>query len=452
MSKLNYQIDESFNLGHGLAVAWLKLGVASLVLAGLFSVLLVVARTRSIQDMIPIADFFHIALIVHVDLSVLIWFLAFAGMFWTLIANRAPNWLDKLALTLAFAGTLVITVAPFLGAGNPLMNNYVPMLDHPIFVVGLLVFAAGILAQILRLLSLGLPALNRQTGSFSLAFGVYLSAWVTLLALLAVLVSYLQLPADVSGIGFYEILYWGGGHILQYTHTILLLVAWMWIASACGVTLNIKPGLASLLFLLVALPVVYSFWIYTQFDVLSAEHRQGFTDLMKWGGLASAPIGLLVTWSLLRSSRCANDLKPIKASLYSSILLFAAGGVIGFMIQGANVVIPAHYHGSIVGVTLAFMGLAYHLLPRFGFTRPTSKMAFWQPYIYGGGQLLHIIGLAWSGGYGVKRKVAGATQGLENLPEVAGMALMGAGGGISIIGGVLFIIIMLKAFMKKERV
>jgi cytochrome c oxidase subunit 1 len=37
------------------------------------------------------------------------------------------------------------------------------------------------------------------------------------------------------------------------------------------------------------------------------------------------------------------------------------------MIRGVNVVIPAHYHGSIVGITLAFMGLAYVLLPRLGF-------------------------------------------------------------------------------------
>jgi len=64
---------------------------------------------------------------------------------------------------------------------------------------------------------------------------------------------------------------------------------------------------------------------------------------------------------------------------------------------------------------------------------------------------MHILGLAWSGGYGVQRKTAGAAQGLENLPEILGMAMMGTGGGISIIGGVLFVIVMLKAFMKKQK-
>jgi len=63
---------------------------------------------------------------------------------------------------------------------------------------------------------------------------------------------------------------------------------------------------------------------------------------------------------------------------------------------------------------------------------------------------MHILGLAWSGGYGVQRKTAGAAQGLENLPEIIGMGMMGAGGGISIIGGILFVIVMIKAFKQRE--
>ena len=62
---------------------------------------------------------------------------------------------------------------------------------------------------------------------------------------------------------------------------------------------------------------------------------------------------------------------------------------------------------------------------------------------------MHILGLVWSGGYGVPRKAFGAGHVLENLPQIASMGLMGLGGAISIIGGVLFIIIMIKAFLKK---
>ncbi len=88
------------------------------------------------------------------------------------------------------------------------------------------------------------------------------------------------------------------------------------------------------------------------------------------------------------------------------------------------------------------MGLVYLLLPRLGYQAPVGRLALWQPVLYGAGQLLHVVGLVWSGGYGVQRKVAGAEQVLRSTPEVVGMGLMGLGGLIAIIGGLLFVIVV----------
>jgi heme/copper-type cytochrome/quinol oxidase subunit 1 len=115
------------------------------------------------------------------------------------------------------------------------------------------------------------------------------------------------------------------------------------------------------------------------------------------------------------------------------------------MIQGSDVTVPAHYHGSIVAVTLAYMGVTYHLLPRLGFREPRGRLTVWQPWIYSTGQLLHVIGLAWSGGYGVQRKTAGEAQLLDGIEKIAGMGLMGLGGMIAVIGGVLFLVIVFSA-------
>ena len=450
MTSTNYQIEISDKDNHPMAIAWFKLAVASLVFAGFFAILLVFARTPGIQEIIPFTDFFHVALIVHVDLSVLIWFVSFAGVMWSLSIKKQQDILAKAAIGFAVLGTLIIVIAPFFGAGNPLMNNYIPVLNHPAFISGLAVFAIGMLLQIVQTILSGPPNFKDMNASNALSLGIYLSAWVALFALLSLVASYVGIPDSINGATFYEVLFWGGGHVLQFTHTVLLLVAWIWIANASGVTIKISPKVLSWLLILVALPVIITPYIYSQYDVVSLEHRMAFTDLMKYGGLASTPLGLIIVLSILSAKSCPEDKRPVKAALLSSILLFAAGGVIGFLIDGINVVIPAHYHGSIVGVTLAFMGLAYHLLPEFGYTKPTSKMARWQPYIYGGGQLIHILGLAWSGGYGVQRKTAGAAQGLDNLPEIIGMGMMGAGGGISIIGGLLFVIVMIRAFKKND--
>lgn len=448
--KNEYQIVSSNEDRKWMAAAWLKLGVISLLLAGVFSILLVLSRTPAIQEVIPFIDFFHVALVVHVDLSVLIWFISFAALLWSLVAKGPRNLLDNSAILLAVLGTLMIVIAPFLGVGSPLMNNYIPVLDHPFYLAGLGIFTAGMFLQIVRVLLNGVPGFLVNSGSAALSVGVYVSAWVALFSLIALLATYLSIPEALQGKAYYEVLFWGAGHVLQFTHTVLLLVAWLWIADASGVKILLVPKAAALLFLLVVSPVMFSPWIYGQFDVASVEHRLAFTDLMKYGGLTSMPLGLVIVFSILKSGRCLEDKKPVKAALLSSIGLFAAGGIIGFLIEGVNVVIPAHYHGSIVGVTLAFMGLAYHLLPYLGYRKPVSKIAHWQPYVYGGGQLMHILGLAWSGGYGVQRKTAGAAQGLENLPQIAGMGMMGLGGAISIIGGILFVVVMLKAFLNEE--
>jgi hypothetical protein len=73
------------------------------------------------------------------------------------------------------------------------------------------------------------------------------------------------------------------------------------------------------------------------------------------------------------------------------------------------------------------------------------KPARLQPWLYGGGQLLHVLGLVISGGYGVQRKVAGAAQALDSVGRVTGMGLMGVGGLISIAGGFLFIYVCYRA-------
>jgi heme/copper-type cytochrome/quinol oxidase subunit 1 len=97
------------------------------------------------------------------------------------------------------------------------------------------------------------------------------------------------------------------------------------------------------------------------------------------------------------------------------------------------------------------MGMTYDLLPRLGYARPNTRLAVIQPYIYGGGQLLHILGLVWSGGYGVQRKVAGTEQGLDGMEKIAAMGLMGFGGLVAIIGGLIFLVIVLVPMIKGPR-
>ena len=74
-----------------LALGWFALGIIALIVAGAFSLLLVLARIPYLGPHLPFANTFHTALVVHVDLSVLVWFAAMAAMLWTVSAG--PRWL-----------------------------------------------------------------------------------------------------------------------------------------------------------------------------------------------------------------------------------------------------------------------------------------------------------------------------------------------------------------------
>lgn len=429
-----------------LARAWLWLGLIALVGSGLFSILLVLSRTPLLNQWLPVADFFRVALVLHVDLSVLVWFVALAGLLWTLSGSERALGLARLALALCGLGTGLMVLAAFAG-GEPIMANYIPVLDHALFLSGLAVFALGFTLLVLRTLWARVRLGAAPSGGGALRFGLDASAIAAAVALLAFGWSLALVPGELDSKAYYEVLFWGGGHALQFVWTLLMLVAWLWLASAIGARVPLSPRLTLLLFALALVGVFVTPYAYLAHDIASVEHRHLHTWAMRLGGGVSiVPIGLALIFALLFSDALPSpSSKPLRSALVASILLFAAGGVIGTFISGNNVKIPAHYHGCIVGVTLALMGLVYLLLPKLGYRAPRGGMACWQPALYGAGQLMHIVGLVWSGGYGVQRKVAGAEQVLRSGSEIAGMGLMGLGGAIAIVGGLLFVVVVAQA-------
>lgn len=453
LAAARYELEVATDERVPLTRAWLLLAVAALAASGLFSILLVVARTPQLQALLPAADFFRVALVVHVDLSVLVWFGAFAGVLWSAAGSR--RWLDLAWVGWWFAvfGALAMCATPFVAPGPAVMANYVPVIDSTMYLWALLLFGTGFGLMALRALLVPQRVGALLPAPGALRFGLNAAAVAATMALLALAWSWRDVPAELDARTYYELLFWGPGHVAQFCWSLLMLVAWLWLATLSGARLPLSPRIVLLLFGVGLASVFITPLIYLAHDVASVEFQRLFTWQMRFGGgLAIVPVALALLIALARREQpVAADARPGHAALLASLLLFGAGGLIGFLIQGSDVRIPAHYHGSIVGITLALMGLTYALLPRLGYTRPLPRSAVWQPWLYGGGQLLHILGLMWSGGYGVQRKVAGAEQVLRTPAEIAGMGLMGLGGLIAVAGGLLFALIVLRAVRSGPR-
>jgi hypothetical protein len=440
---VHYDLSVPAGARRWLALAWLGLAVAALLGAGLFSLLLVLSRAPLTKELFYNVEFFRLALVVHVDLSVLVWFTGFAGLLWTL--NGAPRSLGAgwVALALAAGGTAAMCAAPFFGTGGAVMSNYIPVLERPLFIAGLVLFGCAALVVVARALASAPPVGTRPDGAAALRFGLNAAAVSAAVALLAFGWSWLAAPAGLEGKAYYEIVFWGGGHVLQFTWTLLMFVAWLALAEASGAPAPLSPRVAILLFGIALVSVFATPVIYLAWDITSVQHYRLQTWLMRiGGGLAILPFMAALTVALAAAPKAVGAERPLRAALFWSVVLFGAGGAIGAAIRASNVTIPAHYHGAIVGVTLAFMGLVYHLLPRLGFARPHQRLARMQPALYGAGQLAHVLGLVWSGGYGVQRKVAGGEQLLRGVEQLAAMGLMGLGGLAAVAGGVLFLFVV----------
>lgn len=434
---------------------WITLGVMALAISGLFAILLVLSRSPGIGEIFPWVDFFHTALVVHVDQSVLIWFLAMIGVTWVVapITVSKQGYWQHLSYSFALFGTLGIALSGFVDGGGPLMNNYIPVLQRPLFFYSLGSFGIGVTLRLFLTLQdylIGAKLkLSEPVGVASVT--IMLSC---LVALLTLLWTWSQISVELEGRAYYEYLFWGVGHTLQFAYTQVLLLAWLLLASACGIQLSGSNRLYGFLLLLGVVPLLWVPVIYLSYPAISAEMRLAFTHLMQWGGgFAAVPIGLLILKGVF--SRRLTPLReldiPLRNTLWMSLLLFASGGFIGILIRDVNTVIPAHYHGSIVGVTMALMGLAYLLMPKLGYPVIKGRLANIQPLVYGAGQVLHITGLALSGAMGVQRKTAGAAQGLEGLGAKVTMGVMGIGGLLAVIGGILFVWIMWRGFWLGRR-
>jgi hypothetical protein len=446
LTPFSYALPVPQDARRTLATGWLALAIGALLASGVFSILLVLSRAPYVKDVFPLVDFFRVALVVHVDLSVLVWFSAFAGLLWSLHGAPRLLGLGWAALGGAAAATVLMCLAPFLDPAAPLMSNYIPVLDGELFLRALVLFGISCALVVARALAVAPRVGTRPDGAAALRFGLNAAAVSAAVALLAFAWSYAAVPSGIERKAYFEVLFWGGGHVLQFTWTLLMFAAWLWLADAIGARNPLSPRVAILLFAIALASVFATPVIYLAYDVVSVEHYRMQTWLMRiGGGLAIVPFAGAIAFGLFRSPTPSTATAPLRAALVWSLVLFGAGGLIGLAINGSNVKVPAHYHGSIVGVTLAFMGLVYYVLPRMGFGRPQGRLARLQPALYGGGQLLHIAGLVWSGGYGVQRKVAGGEQVLRGADQVAAMGLMGLGGLLAIAGGIAFAIVVLRS-------
>ena len=427
-------------LNQQVFLLWFILAVSALALSGIYSILPFVLRTPFLADLFHFKDFFKTSLIVHVNLAVLVWFLSASAMLMSGVTKKNFAPISFVAFIVSMMGSLFMMASPFVGASEPVLNNYVPILHNLSFIIGLSLFLAGILLQVI------LTILSRSMIKNDLMrLSIYMSALIFIVAILCFILAAKDLKnidRFIDLMEYYELLFWGAGHILQFNYVQLIVVVWLSIVgkSAYSAFNKYTYPLQYINFALVAsTPLAFLFY-----SADSPELYEFFTLHMKYvGGLLACIMAVWVLIILLKRTHRKIEI----TTFYCSLFLIGSGGIIGYLISGINVTIPAHYHGVIIGITVGLMGYFYLLLPEMGFRKINENKASTQMIIYTIGQFIHISGLAISGGYGALRK---SPDGFLSVKAKIFMGVMGVGGAIALVGGIMFVVLIFSGMRGKQ--
>ncbi len=480
---------------HTLANA--VVAVVLLAAGGVMAILIALQRQG-----LPINDdWWYRLLASHGATMLLFWILFFevaALYFGSTVLLNARMLAPKVAwanFVMMVVGVALAQWAMFTGQATVMFTAYPPLTAHPLYYLGVLLFAVGVLVACIHFFANIVVARRERTyeGSLPLVvYGLVAAAVIAIYALGTGAVAYGMLFLDSIGVidgvdpATYRLFFWGIGHGAQQVNLAAMVAVWYALIALTlgGRPVNeglsrfafllyiafihlgavhhllVDPGLGTshrimntsyFLYLAVLASLIHAFSIPAAIEV--AQRERGFTRGL-FGWLKKAP------WR-----------EPGFSSLVLSIVYFGfIAGVTGVlmgtmqlnMLIHNTLFVVGHFHATVVsGTTLAFMGISYYLVPLLSRRKLRHvTMARWQPYVFAIGLAILTLGMLYAGQRGVPRRVSDLDYTASPLtvdlygaggmiPSV--MLLISVGAVIAVVGGAMFVWNMVATLFWGER-
>ena len=433
------------------------------------------------------APMFYRMLTVH-GMNMLIFFIIFFEMAVLYFASavllncRIPapktGWI---AFALMVVGALMVEWTMWTGRADVLFTSYVPLRAHPLFYLGVILFAVGALVVVGHFFAIITVARKEKAyeGSLPLVtYGALTAAAIAAVTLLHGAIIYIPTflwSLDMMTVDpqVYRLIWWGLGHSSQQINVAAMVSIWYLLGALTvgAVVLNEKVSrtafvlyvlfisMASAHHLLVdpGMGPSWKVWntSYFMYMAVLASMLHGFTVP------AGTEMGMRLrgaTQGLFGWLKRAPWGDPGFSSLAFSIVVFGfVGGITGvtFGTEQINIIahntlrIPGHFHATVVsGTAMAFMGITYYVIPLI-FRREIAfyPLAKVQPYLFAAGMLIFSMAMTFAGTFGVPRRHwdIGFTQALfqpDFTPAVnLIMGAMAVGGLTAIAGGAIYILV-----------
>lgn len=455
--------------------------VVFLLLGGIAAILLALTRWQAVH--LLRVDWFYRILTFH-GLNMLIFWILFFEVAILYFACTVPLKSRLFSTKVAWAsfglmltGAVMTNWVILAGKADVLMTSYLPLLAHPLFYLGIILMAVGTLIGVFNFFATLYIAKRDRTyeGSIPLVtFGALAAAIIAVVTLLHGAI--VMIPTFTFAMGWtaepdpiwYRLIWWGLGHQSQQVNVCAMVAVWYLVAQlatgARPVNETVCRGafvlyilfinLASAHHLLVdpGVGVTWKIWntSYAMYLAVLASMIHGFTVpasvemAMRAKGFGRGIFGWVgaLPWR-----------NPAFSAVVLSLLIFGfVGGITGVTLgtQQINIIahntlrITGHFHATVVGgTTLAFMGLAYYVIPLM-FRRDFiwRKAARLQPWLFGGGILAVSFGMSFAGSLGVARRVNDIEHaGVYGPAAHLFLGVMGMGAIVAVLALLLFVVL-----------
>jgi len=457
----------------------------ALLIGGIAAFFVLLTRWQAVH--LLEAEMFYRMLTVH-GMNMLIFFIIFFEMAVLYFASavllnaRVPApWVGWLAFVLMVVGTLMVEWTMWTGRADVLFTSYVPLRAHPLFYLGVILFAVGALVVVGHFFAILVMGRKEKayTGSVPLVtFGALTAAIIAAVTLLHGAIIYIPTflwSLDMFHVNpqMYRLIWWGLGHSSQQINVAAMVAIWYLLGAFTvgAVVLNEKVSRSAfvlyILFISMAsahhllvdpgMGPAWKVWNTSYFMYLAvmASMLHGFTVP------AGIELGMRLrgaTQGLFGWLKRAPWGDPGFSSLVFSLVVFGfIGGITGvtFGTEQINIIahntlrIPGHFHATVVsGTAMAFMGVTYYVIPLI-FRREIAfyKLAKIQPYLFAIGMVVFSMAMTFAGTFGVPRRhwditFAGAPFAPEFSPAVdLIIGVMAIGGLLGILGGGIYILV-----------
>ena len=279
-----------------------------------------------------------------------------------------------------------------------------------------------------------------------------IGGFVYLLALVSFAVAGILLARRGDLMFSRELLFWGGGHLMQFVYAIVLLTNWRILARRSLGARAVDDGVFRVAVAIIGALAIAGPIFYAAFEPFSDAQHEAFR-LLQFG--VALPT-LLFAVPLLAGARALGPparwpwRDPAFFTLATSLALFALGGVMGLLITGSDTRTPAHYHAVITAVSVSSAGMLLTFgLDELGLAPVSARATRVLIALYGGGQFVASIGMFVAGGYGAARKTPDGVGSLDAV-AAAGMAVHGIASIFTILGGAAFVVVAIRALLRPK--